>query len=173
MSETARSDLTGCDAHSRVRLLLSGEFAVMAAVQRVNNHAEDQPTHEANPRNHRKSSHEPAAKNDRNQREPRHKWYPETSLSLWLCPAQHDYAQRKEHEREQRSYIGKIGGVTDRKNSRWETDRKSSNPGRPVWRLEARMNTREDLWEQSVPRHRVPDAGLPVLKHQQRRDHSR
>ena len=51
-------------------------------------------------------------------------------------------------------------------------DHEARHPGADVRRLVARMHAREDVGQQAVARHREPDARLPVLEHQQRRQHA-
>src|SRR5207249_3704938 len=57
-------------------------------------------------------------------------------------------------------------------NARRNSDGQSGDPGAHVRRLITRMDLREWARQQTVTRHRKPDARLSVLKDQKRREHS-
>src|SRR5436305_13383246 len=79
--------------------LLPAELAVMAAVKDVDREPNRQPDKEPKPGDDGQSRHQPAAKHNRNEREPRHKGHAEGTRTIRLPPPQKNNAQRDEDER--------------------------------------------------------------------------
>ena len=65
-----------------------------------------------------------------------------------------------------------ISGIADIHNARRNADQQACYPGGPVRRFVLAVDGRKNSWEQTVTRHREPDARLPVLEDEQRRQHS-
>ena len=95
-----------------------GEFAMPAAVARVDHEADREPHDKTNPGDHREAHHQSAAQNDGDQREPRDQGNPKAALPLRVFTAQEDHSQRHQHKGEKRSDIGKIRRIADGKDSR-------------------------------------------------------
>ena len=120
-----------------------------------------------------KSGHEAAAEDDGDQRKPRHEGHFEDALAIGLGAAQDDHAERDQHEGEERADVGEIGGIRRGHEPGRNPDGETRNPRGPVRSLELGMNFGEELGEEAVAGHGVPDARLAILKYQQRRDHAR
>src|SRR5712692_2871044 len=144
----------------------------MAAVENVNAQAEREPYQEPEPRDYSQPGHQSPAQNNRDEREPGDKRNAEGTLAVRLPAPQQDHTQRDQNKSKQRSDIGKVGSITDVYHSSGYPDRETGNPRGPVWRLELGMNRGEQLGQQAVARHGVPDACLAILEDQQRRDHA-
>ena len=97
----------------------------------------------------------------------------ERSRTVRLLPAQHDHAGRHDDEREQRADVGQLGEGVDVPQARRDSDQKSGDPGPHVRGSKCFVHFAERLRQQTVARHREPDARLSVLTHQQRRNHPR
>src|SRR5438105_1517348 len=80
--------------------------------------------------------------------------------------------RQAENKRQKDSNMTKVCSIADIHQACWNSDRKARNPRGPMGRFKFRMNCRKKLRQQSITRHRVPDARLAVLKYQQRRNHA-
>src|SRR5271156_2374697 len=85
----------------------------MAAVEDVDQQAEAEPEHEAQPGDYSEPEHEAAAEDDRDQREPRDKRDSERALAIGLPAAQDDHSQRNQNEGKERADVGEVGGISD------------------------------------------------------------
>ena len=93
-------------------------------------------------------------------------------LPVRFAVAQDQDAAGDQSEREQRADIRKVGERADIEQSRGNADDEARHPGGKIGRAEARMHAAENAGQQSVARHGKPDARLPELKNEQRRDHA-
>src|ERR1700722_12262191 len=128
----------------------------MTAVEDVDQQSEAKPDHEAEPCDDGEASHQAAAQNNRNQREPRYQRHSEDPRTVRLSAAEDDHTQRDEDEREERADVREVGGIADGEDPRRNADYESGDPSRHVRRFELGMDERKHLWKQAVSRHGVP-----------------
>ncbi len=89
-----------------------------------------------------------------------------------LAVPQDQHAARDQRERKQRADIRKIGERADVQQARRNADHESRHPRGKIRRAESCVHAAEYSGQQSVARHGEPDARLPKLKNEQRRNHA-
>src|SRR5580704_15692806 len=94
------------------------------------------------------------------------------AMAAGIAITQDDYADRNQHERKERTDVGKIGERANIQKASRNANQKTSNPGCGCWSSKTRMHTTEKPGQQAVAGHRKPDSRLSQLEYQQRRNHA-
>ena len=74
----------------------------------------------------------------------------ESARTVWLGLAQVDHCERDEHECEQRSDVGEVGGVADVNEARGDSNDRSGDPGDQCGVLKRWMDGGEELRQQAI-----------------------
>src|ERR1035437_5760749 len=95
------------------RLPQPGELRPVAAVEEVDDQADDQPGEEANPCDDFKPHHEHDAKDDAQDREERAERSTEAAVALWLAITEDEHTDGNQDEGEEGADVGEIGDGSD------------------------------------------------------------
>ena len=93
-------------------------------------------------------------------------------MALGILVAQNNDAEGDQHEREECADVRHRRKRSHVEEPRRDGDEHAGDPGGEGRCPKTRMDSAEDVRQQAVARHGEPDARLPELKDEDRRDHS-
>lgn len=144
----------------------------MAAVEEVDEEAEDQPDEEAVPGDDGQSGHEQEAEDDAERGNDGAAGNNKAAMADRLAEAKNDDADGDEDEGEKGADVGEVGEGADVEQARGNGDHEAGDPGGERGRAEEGMDAGEDAGQEAVAGHGEPDPGLADLVDEDGGDHS-
>src|SRR5579863_9867148 len=135
----------------------------VAAVENVDDEADDEPDDKAEPGEDVQAGHEQEAEDHAERWNDRSERNSEPPLPLRIAIAQHDDADGNQDEGKQRADVGEVSERADVEQARRDGNDEAGHPCGEGGRPEAWMDARKDLRQQAVAGHGEPDAGLAEL----------
>jgi len=148
------------------------EFAAFAAVEVINDEADDEPDEEALPGAGGQAGHQQNTEDDAEYGEDGASGDAEAAVTLRLFAAEDEHADGYEDKGEERADVGELGEGANVKQAGWDGDENAGDPGGDGGCAKFFVDLGEHVRQQAVARHGEPNAGLAELEDEYGRDHA-